>query len=188
MGEARRRCIYLPRMCAWRRTREVVSMLVRSRMCTPMYSLVLATLLATDATSALAAEKHQFNVSTESAAAAIHEFGEQSGVQILAAGDKIDGKHFNTVEGEHSVDEGLRILLAGSGLTHRYVGTRAVALVAAQDGGGRAAPTESSGGPSNEEALNRAGNNVIQLDEVVVVGSYIRGLDRPVGAEIITFD
>jgi iron complex outermembrane receptor protein len=153
-----------------------------------MYSLVLATLLASDPASALAAEKHDFNVDTESPAAAIHEFGEQSGVQILAAGDKIDGKHFNTVSGEHSVDEGLRILLAGSGLTHRYVGNRAVALVAAQDGGGRAAPTESSGGPSNAEALNAGAANIVQLDEVVVVGSYIRGLDRPVGAEILTFD
>jgi iron complex outermembrane receptor protein len=153
-----------------------------------MYSLVLATLLATDPASALAAEKHQFNVNTENAAAAIHEFGEQSGVQILAAGDKVDGKHFNMVEGEHSVDEGLRILLAGSGLTHRYVGSRAVALVAAQDGGGRASPAESSGGPSNADALSAGAANVVQLDEVVVVGSYIRGLDRPVGAEILTFD
>jgi outer membrane receptor protein involved in Fe transport len=155
-----------------------------------MYSLLLATLLATDAATAWAAEKHEFNVSTDSAAVAIHEFGEQSGVQILAAGDKLDGKHLNTVSGVHSVDEGLRILLAGSGLTHRYVGDRAVALVAAQDnGGGRASPTESSGGPSpTADALNRAASNVIELDEVVVVGSYIRGLDRPVGAEILTFD
>ena len=163
-------------------------MLVRSRMCTRMYSLVLATLLATDAMNAVAAEKHQFNVSTASPAAAIHEFGEQSGVQILAAGEKISGKHFNTVEGEHSVDEGLRILLAGSGLTHRYVGDRAVALVAAQDGGGRtnAADANTSTTASSTESALRS--NVVQLDEVVVVGSYIRGLERPVGAEVITFD
>jgi iron complex outermembrane receptor protein len=161
-------------------------MLVRSRMCTQMYSLVLATLLATDAVNAVAAEKHQFNVSTASPAAAIHEFGEQSGVQILAAGEKINGKHFNTVEGEHSVDEGLRLLLAGSGLTHRYVGDRAVALVAAQDGGGGRANATDATGPSTTESTLRS--NVVQLDEVVVVGSYIRGLDRPVGAEVLTFD
>jgi iron complex outermembrane recepter protein len=167
-------------------------MVIRSRKSTKMYGLLLVGLLAaTDGAPAVAGEIHHFNIAKVNAASAIHEFGVQSGVQILAAGEEINGKRFNNVSGDLSVDEGLRLLLAGSGLTHRYVGDRAVALVAAQDAGGanslatETSPNANAAGPSPSNAAER--NAVVELDEVVVVGSYIRGIDRPVGAELITF-
>jgi hypothetical protein len=155
-----------------------------------MYALLLIALMGgVDATEALGAEVHRFNVSTESAATAIHEFGIQSRVQILTAGEGLRGRHLNTVSGEHSVDEGLRILLAGSGLTHRYVGNRAVALVADQDTREASGPSaRASSGPElglPGGELERTG--LIELDQIVVVGTHIRGM-APVGAEVITIE
>jgi len=95
-------------------------------------SMVLFVLLAAQgALPAVAQEIHRFDVTSVDNAAAIHAFAMQSGVQILAAGDVLDGHRLNSVSGVHSTDEGLQLLLAGTGLEHQYVGERAVALLAA---------------------------------------------------------
>lgn len=80
---------------------------------------------------AFAQEVHRFDIAYTDNAEAIHDFASQSGVQILAAGDVLSGHRLNSVVGNHSTDEGLQLLLAGTGLEHRYVGDRAVALLAA---------------------------------------------------------
>ena len=76
-----------------------------------------------------AQELHRFDVTGADAAKAIHQFGNQSGVQIVASAEALDGKRLNSVSGELSTDEGLRKLLADTGLSHQYVGERAVAVV-----------------------------------------------------------
>lgn len=89
-------------------------------------------LLATQgALPAFAQEVHRFDVAYSDNAGVIHEFASQAGVQILAAADVLRGHRLNPVIGDHSTDEGLQLLLAGTGLQHRYVGDRAVALMAA---------------------------------------------------------
>ncbi len=102
------------------------------RVLVKMSSLLLTALLATAGNlPAAAAEMHHFNVAARDAATAIQEFGTQSGVQILAGGEELRGKQLNSVTGKITTDEGLRRLLDGTGLTHRYVGERAIALVPA---------------------------------------------------------
>ena len=101
--------------------------------------LLVAWWAAAQVLPAFAEEVHRFDVVKTDAAGAIQEFGVQSGVQILAAGEGLTGKRLNTVAGDLSTEEGLRRLLAGTGLTHRYVGQRAVALVSAD----QAAPSSS---------------------------------------------
>jgi iron complex outermembrane receptor protein len=95
-----------------------------------MSAFILASVLAVAAPlPAAAQEVHAFNVSVQDPAGAIRAFGVQAGVQILASADDLKGKKFNPVSGDISTEDGLKVLLAGTGLDHRYVGERAVALV-----------------------------------------------------------
>jgi hypothetical protein len=74
-------------------------------------------------------ELHEFDVAAADAVVAIQQFAAQASVQILADGDKLKGRRLNAVTGKYSLEEGLRRMLAGTGLTYRYVGQRAIALV-----------------------------------------------------------
>jgi len=101
-----------------------------SRVTATMSALMLAALLVVAAPlPAAAQEVHAFNVVAPDPASAILSFGEQAGIQILASADDLRDKKFNPVSGDISTEEALNDLLAGTGLDHRYVGDRAVALV-----------------------------------------------------------
>ncbi len=186
-------------------------MVIRSRVRPRMFVPLLIALWAiSDVRPAFAEEVHRFDVSTSEAATAIHEFGVQSGVQILAAGENLRGKRLNTVVGDLSTEEGLRLLLSGTGLTHRYVGDRAVALVRADESGlssqqrqrrqNSAAPPAD---PSRTQELpagagavaqqdqppgeDRAKAKLVPIEEVVVTGTHLRGV-TPVGSQVIVID
>lgn len=116
-----------------------------------MGPLLLSAWLAASSVPAYAEEVHRFEVARGEASDAIRDFGTQAGLQILAAGDRLQGRELNAVSGELSTERALQSLLVGSGLTHQYVGERSVALVEA--------PAE-----SREE-----------VEEVLVTGSHIRG-------------
>jgi iron complex outermembrane receptor protein len=96
-----------------------------------MTALVLVSIFSMTAPlPAVAQEVHTFNVSVTDPAMAIRAFGEQAAIEILASADDLMGKQLNPVSGELSTDKALNYLLAGTGLNHRYVADRAVALVA----------------------------------------------------------
>lgn len=92
-----------------------------------------AALAAASALPAFATETHKFEVPAEEAPAAIRDFASQAQVQILAAGENVKDKKLHAVSGDLSTDQGLKILLADSGLTPQYVGDRSIALVTDRD-------------------------------------------------------
>lgn len=95
-----------------------------------MIAFTLASLLALGASVPAAGQEiHAFNVSALDSPSAIRAFSMQSGIQILASADDLKGKKLNPVNGEIPTENALNDLLAGTGLTHRYVSDRAVALV-----------------------------------------------------------
>lgn len=94
-------------------------------MCTALCSIIVAAA----ALPSFAEELHEFTIAAESASSAIHSFAAQSGVQILASGERLEGKRFNDVVGLMSTDAALRRMLAGTGLGFEYVGDRAIALL-----------------------------------------------------------
>lgn len=106
-------------------------MVARMKFRTRVLGIVLvATLASRGVGLAAALDTIRFNVPAEEAPAAIRDFAAQANVQILVAAENIKGKHLNAVAGELSTEQGLRLLLAGSGLTPQYVGNGSIALVA----------------------------------------------------------
>jgi iron complex outermembrane recepter protein len=95
--------------------------------------LLIAALAVAGPSPAFATETHQFDVPTEDAPTAIRDFASQAHVQILVAGENVKEKHLRPVSGEYSTEQGLRLLLADSGLIAQYVGDRSIALVNASD-------------------------------------------------------
>jgi iron complex outermembrane recepter protein len=97
--------------------------------------LVLGASLAAEGASpggSVGNEIHSFNIPAEDAAAAIRDFGLQSGVPISAAWEDLQGKRLNKVIGKWSVDAALQKLIAGTGLRYTYDSNqRSVSVTAA---------------------------------------------------------
>ena len=168
-----------------------------------MCALILAALLAVAPPLPAAAQQvHAFNILVRDPAGAIRAFGAQSGFQILASADDLKGKQFNPVRGNISIEQALDGLLAGTGLDHRYVGDRAVALVRndrqsadptqpprsearaapdAEKNPADRAPAQVEEQPAFEASDYGAPNDrnhkkLAQIDEVVVTGTRITGV------------
>src|SRR3546814_6002076 len=99
---------------------------------------------SSDVCSSDLAQERSFNVPAQNAARAIPEFARQAGIQIVASGVATRGKTTNAVQGSMSVREGLRILLAGTGLVARGdpASAAVITIVAASDGPSAAARSE----------------------------------------------
>jgi Secretin and TonB N terminus short domain len=91
--------------------------------------ICLSELAAASRLPAAAFELHSFEVAGHDPSAAIRAFGAQAHIQVFASADDLKGKTFNSVSGEVSTEDGLNRLLAGTGLGHRYVSERTVALL-----------------------------------------------------------
>ncbi|WP_199553400.1 TonB-dependent receptor domain-containing protein [Sandaracinobacteroides hominis] len=96
-------------------------------------SVLLATsalVMTCAATPALAqsAGTHAFDIPAQPLQDAIVLFNKQSGIQITAEGGLIAGRSSAAVKGDQPAARALSTLLAGSGLTYRWVDSRSVAL------------------------------------------------------------
>src|SRR5688500_14278606 len=78
--------------------------------------MATAAVVAVATATPVLAQERAFNVPAQSASRGIPAFARQAGIQILARGGAVRGKRTNAVQGNYSVEEGLRRLLAGTGL------------------------------------------------------------------------
>src|ERR1700704_4235917 len=78
--------------------------------------LILFALLAFAGVQPVHAQMKAFNVSPQLATTGIPEFARQAGIQILVSEPLVRGKRIAAVTGSHSTEEGLAILLKGTGL------------------------------------------------------------------------
>lgn len=107
-----------------------------------------------------AAQTRSFDVAEQPASRGIPAFAKQAGIQILASGDLVTGKRTRQVKGRYSVEEGLRLLLEGSGLTARFNGSGQIVTI-------QAAPRVT--------ASSTDGEPLIESEDIIVTGSRIRG-------------
>ena len=130
--------------------------------------LLITALMAAGSIPAFATETHHFDVPAEDAPTAIRDFASQAHVQILVAGENVREKHLHQVSGELSTEEGLRILLADSGLNPQYVGDRSIALVKTSDAnrGSQGNAKEGKKSSSEEFRLAQANQGLAQSTTV----------------------
>ena len=76
--------------------------------------LLIAVLAASGSLPVFAVEVHRFDIPELEAAAAIREFAVQAHVQILVAGEAVNGKKLHAVTGELSTEQGINALLSGN--------------------------------------------------------------------------
>lgn len=101
---------------------------------------ISGTLFAADVAKAqdasqVATSAREFDVPEGALSAALVRFGEQAGLQFNVGSSLTDGRRTAGLRGRYTPEEGLRALLAGSGLTFRYAGPRTVVIEAAPDTG-----------------------------------------------------
>lgn len=122
-----------------------------------------AVVMAVSASPAMA-QTRTFDVAAQPASRSIPIFAKQAGVQIIASGNTLRSKRTNQVRGSYSVEEALRQLLAGTGLTATPAGSGGIITIQATASGeavaGSAAASDGSA-------------------EIVVTGTRIRGARSP---------
>jgi len=121
------------------------------------FAALCGTSHAADATAASAAEGavRTFNIPAQSLAGALIAFGEQSGVQFSMGSDLVGGKMSPGLTGRYRVDDALKILLDGSGLSYRYTGRDAIAIEKAAATGPRTlGPVRVQGAETRAVAAN----------------------------------
>lgn len=116
------------------------------------------------------AQTRQFNVPAQTASRSIPAFARQAGIQILASGNVVANRRTNAVRGQYSIEEGLRILLQGTGLTADGARAGGIITIRANQSPGE---TDVGGAAAESESA----------DELVVTGTRIRG--APPSAPVI---
>lgn len=113
--------------------------------------------------AALAQQKLEFNIPEQSAASAIREWAQQSGLQVFAAEEHLRGIRTKAVQGAYMPIEAVQKLIEDTGLEVVATGEKTVTIR-------RPAASGAEEGPAGED---RPFNNV-GIDEVLVTGSRIR--------------
>jgi outer membrane receptor protein involved in Fe transport len=132
------------------------------------------------------AQTRKFDVPAEAAAQGIPAFAKQAGVQIIASGNVVRDRRTSAVRGPYTVEEGLRRLLSGTGLTAAPPGqTGIITIVQSAEGNGGAAGEAAS---ILEEAVGGGARTAgPEADQAIVVtGTHIRGAS-PAGSALRSY-
>jgi iron complex outermembrane receptor protein len=148
---------------------------------------LLVILLALASIQPARAQAKDFSVPAQPATTGIPEFARQAGIQILVSEPLVRGKQISAVSGSHSVEEGLAILLKGTGLVATSKDSVTYTVVAAPSAGAlRKSTGKASGAGSQPEStaspLNAQESTTVEpanagLAEILVKGSRILNLD-----------
>ena len=109
--------------------------------------------------------KRSYHIGGGSLSQALRKFATNSGLLFSAEAKLTDGKTTTGLDGEYTVEEGLKKLLAGSGLTSKVLDNKSLAIV----------PQEA---PQNK-------NDIITLPKVSVVGSSIYDVKDPYNEDYV---
>ena len=153
---------------------------------TSAFISLVVILLALAGTQPARAQAKDFAVPAQSATTGIPEFARQAGIQILVSEPLVRGKKISAVSGSHSVEEGLAILLKGTGLVATSKDGTTYTVVAAPRGAAlqnstgtasvAAGQPGSIAGPNAQESTT-AEAATAGLAEILVKGTRILNLD-----------
>lgn len=90
-----------------------------------------AAVCAMTGSTAAAAQTRIFNVGSQPAATGVALFAKQADAQILITEAAAQGRRVNDVRGDYSLEQGLDILLSGTGLEPKYIAPRTYSILVA---------------------------------------------------------
>ncbi|HEY6925807.1 MAG TPA: TonB-dependent receptor [Steroidobacteraceae bacterium] len=125
--------------------------------------LILVCLSVLAAAASFAQDKLSFDIPAQSASSAIRAWARQSGLQVFASQELLDGVQANAVHGDYLPLQAVQLLIEGTGLEVVSTGEKTVTIRRRSD----PRPQPSS---NNSDPDNRA----VELEEVVVTGSRIK--------------
>ncbi len=157
----------------------------------------------------------QFDISPQPLSTALLRFSEQAAVQLAAPSTLLGGLQTDGVRGEHSMSAALEVLLRGTGLTFQALDERTVAIHLTTNSSSKQTTSQARNGkatgttndsvitlaqgdtlPGSAGAIERTKqkdvrgdthNDAAELGDLVVTGSYIRGV-TPDSSPRITYD
>lgn len=149
---------------------------IGARMQASAIALALSAMAVALPAQALEAKPVPIDISAQPLGEALIQLARQANVDISAPSRLTQAKSAPAVSGTLSPREALDRLLAGSGLTVRVVRSDSFAIegLPGEFGAGQG-PAESAGAE-------------LEPEEIVVTGSHIRGVEAPVGSQLITID
>ena len=118
--------------------------------------------------SGAVAQTRTFSVKAQSAATGVAEFAKQADAQILIAEGAAQGRRVNDVRGDYSLEQGLDLLLSGTGLKAKYVAPRTYSILVAA--------------PTPQASVSEAAST--QLGEVIVTAQRRSEAARDVPASL----
>ena len=167
--------------------------------------LTLIALLLSHNPIANAQDADGFDIEAQSLNSALREFAEQTGLQLMYSAEISEGVESQGVNAAETPDEALIHLLADTGLKHRFINARTIAIQSVAEEAenpapGKARPASSpvlmaqnqTSVPSQSTQTSRTSTEdeetkaPARLEEIVVTGSRIRGADS--ASPIVTID
>ena len=155
------------------------------------------------AAESVTADPVDFQISEQPLNSALNEFARQSDREIFYASDVVDGYIANNVDGRYEPEDALELLLADSGLEYSVTASdtflinnqggdsdsknvRPAPILMAQNATSQTSTTASS--PSSDDVTDgREEESAVPLEEIIVVGTNIRGVENPT-VPVLTFD
>src|SRR5258707_614219 len=102
--------------------------------------LVLSLCLFSLQASALELGKQvKFEIPAQSLSTALIRFAQQTDIQVVTAGQKLEGVETKGVAGVLTIEEALQRLLSGTGFSFRTVGDGTISIIPTRSGGDRTA-------------------------------------------------
>jgi outer membrane receptor protein involved in Fe transport len=128
-----------------------------------------------------AAVRRTTHISAQGLGPALQELAKDHGFQVLYRTEVVGDARTVGAAGELTATEALTQLLSGTGLTFRYLDDATVMLVSERDASADEPASPPAGGPQASQT------KVVELDEVVVTGSRIRGAQNS-PSPLVTFE
>ncbi len=171
-------------------------------------TIAVATTLAAMSGHALAADletRRPFTIPPQSLSAALLKFSEQADIQIMTASADLAERTSLGATGDKTVREALELLLQGTGLKYRAISEDAIAIepanaaevkpVSSTQDSKNVRVAQASGTSTQRESTlvnetterSTSDRSLMKLEEVVVTGSNIRGVQN-LSSPIIRFD
>lgn len=138
----------------------------------------------------------EFDLPAQPLSDSLRAIAKQTNTNVLFDGGLVNGRKAPALKGQASADAALNELLAGTGLAARYVDEKTI-VVESADKSREALRKENAGSRSSQRSPGAAGagrirlaqagsgessgvsaRSVVELEEIIVIGSHIRGLEN----------